>query len=65
MPLSTLDILLLDGEYPMIGNWPLQLPPGYWGIVVTIEDETHYYYVSEEIKQWHLYFFGAQLGILQ
>ncbi len=56
--------MLLDGNFPMLGDHPLQLPPGLWGVVVTIENEVHYYYVSEEIKQWHLYFFGQQLGII-
>ncbi len=40
-PLTLLEKLLLDGEYPMIGDRPLKLPPGYWGIIVHMDEELH------------------------
>ena len=60
-PLSDLEVMLLDGEITMIGDRPIRVPPGYWGVLVKMEDEVHYFYISEDIKAWHMYFFSSQI----
>lgn len=54
-----------DREVMELGEHPLPIPTGCWGIVIETKTEKIFYYVSEEIKQWHLYFFGPQLFITQ
>ncbi len=48
--LSDLKVMLLDGEITMIGNRPIRVLPGYWGVIVKMEDEVHYFYIFEDIK---------------
>ncbi len=66
--LTTNDVIqdmIDDGDVFELGLHPLPMPRGCWGIVVETESEHIFYYISEEIKAWHLYFFRAQLGVLQ
>ena len=61
---NMVDEMIEDGLAFEIRTHPLCIPAGYWGIVIEIGSKLHYYYVSEEIKKWHLYFFGPQLFII-
>ncbi len=63
-PLSQNDVvqdMIDDGLVFEIGHSPLHVPEGCWGIIIETENEKTCYYISEEIKCWHMYFFGAQV----
>ncbi len=65
LPNDVIQDMIDDNDVTELGTHPLLVPKGCWGIIVETETEKIYYYVSKEIKQWHLYFFRPQMFITQ